>query len=58
MNKNFDSINKLSADQMRFLAAEHYEVFRKAIAFVNGKNGGSLSFDECADLEQEAYLKA
>lgn len=58
MNKNFDSINKLTADQMRLLAAEHYEVFRKAIAFVNGKSGRRLSSDECADLEQDAYLKA
>lgn len=58
MKKNFDSTNNLTADQMKLLAAGHFEDFRKAIAYVNGKCGRCLSFDECADLELEAYVKA
>lgn len=58
MNKNCEPINNLAIDRMKHLAAEHFEDFRKAIAYVNAKCGKSLSFDECADLELEAYLKA
>lgn len=58
MEKNFDTINNLTADQMKHLAAEHLKEMKDAITYVNRKSGGILSPDECADLELEAYLKA
>ncbi len=58
MKKNFDTTNNLTADQMKHLAAEHFEEIRMGIAYVNRECGGMLSSEECADLEMEAYLKA
>ncbi len=58
MKKHFDNTNALTIDQMKHLAAEHLVDIRKSIAPFNRRYGGSLSIEECEDLEVEVYMKA